>query len=486
MTVPIGQLLSDLAAADPDRLAVTCGPQTVTRAELDAWANRLARAYRDLGVRQGDFVTITLPNSVEFVAATYAVWKLGAVPQPVSHQLPHRERAAIIELAGSSLVVGAQPGEYGDRRCLPAGWTADPSLPDTPIVPAPVSPSWKAPTSGGSTGRPKLIVSRLSGDVDPLADPYRLGTGGVGLVPGPLYHNAPFVAAMQGAFLGNHVVILPRFDATAALEAIDRLRVTWVSLVPTMMLRMWRVVEPDPSRYDLSSLRTVVHGAAPCPEWLKEAWIGLVGAEQLIEVYGGSENQAGTMIDGRDWLAHRGSVGRPFTGEIRILGADGAECPPGEVGEIFMRPDGGAEVPYYYIGAEPRIVDGWESIGDLGRLDADGYLYLSDRRTDLIVAGGANVYPAEVEAALLEHPGVATCAVLGLPDEDLGQRVHALVQATAAVTADDLRAFLGERLVRYKIPRSFRFVDAPLRDEAGKVRRTALRDHEISLNGGTA
>jgi bile acid-coenzyme A ligase len=220
--------------------------------------------------------------------------------------------------------------------------------------------------------------------------------------------------------------------------------------------------------------------AAPCPAWLKEAWMELVGADRVWELYGGTEGQVVTIINGTDRLQHRGSVGRPSAGQIRILDIDGIVLPPGEVGEIFLRPPDGAPPSYRYVGAEAREVDGWESLGDMGFMDDDGYLYISDRRTDMILAGGANIYPAEVEAALMLHHAVESAVVIGLPDDDLGNRVHAVVHTTSPLTDGDLRAFLQERLVRYKIPRSFHFVDAPLRDDAGKVRRSAVRMAEIA------
>lgn len=468
--VPLGQILSDLARAAPERPLVTCGDQTVTRAELESRANRLARTYRRRGVREGDFVTVAVPNGIGFYAVMFALWKLGAVPQPISARLPERERAAIIALAAPRLVVTEE--------------AADPDLSDAYLEPR-VGPSWKAPTSGGSTGRPKLIVSGQPGEIEPAAFGTLLGQrdGGVQLVPGPLYHNAPFNFSMYGLFMGQHLVVLPRFEPVAALEAVQRHRVDWVSLVPTMMLRVLRELERG-GTWDLSSLEQVWHGAAPCPAWLKRAWFDLVGAENVYEMYGGTEGQMMTLINGVEWLAHPGSVGRPLWGQVRILSPDLAEVPVGELGEIFMRPDPGAAPTYRYVGAEARTAGDWESLGDLGRVDADGYLYLSDRRTDLILTGGANVYPAEVEAALTEHPAVRSCVVVGLPDEDLGQRVHALIQPAGELTEPELRDFLSSRLVRYKVPRTFRFTDRPLRDDAGKVRRGEIRDAEARLAAG--
>lgn len=480
MKVPAGQILTELAQAEPERPAVTCGEVTVTRAELESWANRLARVYEDKGVRCGDFVTITLPNSIEFYAATFAVWKLGAIPQPVSSRLPARELATIIELADPRLVVGAG-GLARDRGCIAGGFIPDASISDAPLSPARVSPAWKAPTSGGSTGRPKLIVSGNSGAVDPAIG---LASGmqadGVQLVAGPLYHNSPFTSSMFGLYLGNHLVVLPKFDPDAALDAIAKHRVDWVVVVPTMMLRILRQIEGGADA-DLSSLRQVWHMAAPCPAWLKEAWIDLVGPDRLMELYGGTESQALTCISGTEWLKHRGSVGRAVYGEMVILDDSGAELPRGQIGEIFMRTPTGEPPAYRYIGAEARRINGWESLGDLGWMDEDDYLYLSDRRTDLIISGGANIYPAEVEAVLLQHPQVESAVVVGLPDHDLGQQVHAVVQSSGHVTEAELCGYVAELLVRYKVPRSIRFTATPLRDEAGKVRRSAVRESEIEL-----
>ena len=493
MGKPIARILDDLAAADPAHPLVTCAGTTVTRMELSTRSNRLARAYEALGVMQGDMVTIALPNGIEFYAAAFAIWKLGATPQPVSHRLPAHERAALIELADAALVVGAPDGIHGDgihgdstyggRPQVPIGFEPDPSISDAPLEPVRVSPTWKALASGGSTGRPKLILDGADGAPDPAdrARAFRLKDNGVQLVAGPLYHNSPFTYSMWGAFIGCHLVVLERFDPVAALEAIEAHRVDWALFVPTMMLRILRVLEEQPGRYDLSSLETIWHLAAPCPPWVKEAWIDLVGPEKVMELYGSTEGTAGTVISGQEWLSHRGSVGRTVMGSIRILDPDGQELPAGEVGEIFMRRPEGAPPAYRYIGGEAVERDGWESVGDLGWFDEDGYLYISDRRTDLILSGGANIYPAEVEAALMEHPDIETCAVVGLPDEDMGQRVHAVVQATSDVDVDELRAFLADRLAHSKLPRSFRFVDDSLRDDAGKVRRSAVRDQEVAL-----
>jgi bile acid-coenzyme A ligase len=487
MPLPIGQVITALAQQAPAAPAVTCDNVTISRAVLDQDSNRLAHAYEALGVRPGDFVTVGLPNGVEFVKAVVAIWKLGAVPQPLSPRLPVVERRSIIDLANPSLLVGVDPADHPDRVCVPVGFEPPERAGDAPVEPYRVSPAWKATTSGGSTGTPKLIVDGTAGAVESAGvEAAGVRKDGVVLIPGPLYHNMPFSTSFSSLFHGNHVVLLSKFDAEAALRAIDRHRAEVVWLVPTMMLRMWRAMEAEPAAFGLGSLRALWHAAAPCPEWLKEAWIGRLGPDRIRESYAGTEMQAMTTITGSEWLAHRGSVGRVVLGEMKVAGEDGRALPPGAIGEIFMRRADGT-VSYRYVGAAARALDGgWESLGDVGWFDEDGYLYLSDRRSDLILAGGVNIYPAEVEAALCRHPLIESAIVVGLPDEDLGQRVHAVVHALGHISAEDLEEYLATCLVKYKIPRSFRFVGEPLRDDAGKARRLAIRDAEAALVNGQA
>jgi bile acid-coenzyme A ligase len=479
---PFGVAFARLAAAAPDWPAITHENRTVSRGELERRTNRLARAYARLGVGLDSFVTIALPNGIAFLEAAIAAWKLGATPQPISAHLPVAERRAILELAAPALVVGVDPSEAPGRPAVPAGFEPETTLAADPLPPA-VPASWKAPTSGGSTGRPKLIVATQPGTLESIAPLYRLTPKvdeGVGLVTGPFSHNAPFTTASAGLLMGVHQVVMTRFDAARALELIERYRVDWMYAVPTMMLRIWRLPEAERRARDLSSLVTVLHMAAPCPPWLKQAWIDWLGPDRIWELYAGTEAQAITLISGRAWLAHRGSVGRAVVGEIRVLDVDGHPSPPGEVGEVWMRRGEGAPPTYRYIGAEAKTRDGWESLGDMGWMDSEGYLYLTDRDTDMILVGGANVYPAEVEAALEEHPGVRGSCVIGLPDEDLGNVVHAIVQTDDAVGDAELLAHLRERLAPYKLPRSFEHVSKPLRDDAGKVRRSALRAARVS------
>jgi bile acid-coenzyme A ligase len=292
-----------------------------------------------------------------------------------------------------------------------------------------------------------------------------------------MYHSGPFGLSMYGLCVGNHVVLFPRFDAECTLSAVAEHRGTFMFVVPTMMLRMSRLGEDVRARHDLSSLEVLWHFAAPCPEWLKADWIDWLGGERVWELYGGTEMQAMTVIRGDEWLEHRGSVGRCLIGEMKVVDPDsGADLPAGAAGEIYLRRDAEGTPSYHYLGSDARTLPGhWESLGDIGMIDADGYVYLGDRRSDMILVGGENVYPAEVEGALMEHTHVLSAAVIGLPDEELGNRIHAIVQVTADVDDDELAAFLAERLVRYKLPRSFEYTAEPVRDDAGKVRRSALR-----------
>lgn len=478
---PIGTQLSRLAAEDPDAPAVTLGARTVTRGQLDSVTNRLARAYAELGVRQGDYVTIALPNSIEWVQAVVATWKLGAIPQPLSARLPDAEYSQLLDLRERALLVGrADP--RGRVRSVPGDF--DPGdLPDSPL-PEAVSPSLKSMASGGSTGRPKLIEAGGDGRFKGTVVAAMLGNlpGDTQLVSVPLSHNTGFSSAATALATGQHLVLMSRFDPESFLRLVAEHRVNYLATVPTIMQRLLPVYRAGD--YDLSSVRRWWHLAAPCPPSVKEAWIDILGPDVVWELYGGTELQALTFISGTEWLSRRGSVGRVVSGEMKVLDDDGGECPPGVVGEIYMRPRPGSLPTYRYIGStakvRPDARGDWDSLGDLGWFDSDGYLYLADRRVDMFTVGGRNVYPAEIENALSEHPAVLSCLVVGVPHEDLGQVPHALVHSATALDEHAVTAFVAERLADYKVPRSVEFVDTPLRDDAGKARRTAVRDEVIS------
>ncbi|GAA1675048.1 AMP-dependent synthetase [Mycolicibacterium murale] len=477
MTDTIPVQLAALSAADPDAPAVTCSGRTVSRGELDRSTNRLARAYAALGVGQGSYVTVAVANSIEWVQAVIACWKLGAVPQPLSPRLPDAEYAALLDLVPRALVVG-RPDPRGVVASVPAGLESSESEDALPEVESPV---WKAMASGGSTGRPKLIEAG-GGSRVPAAIGYPLGAepGDVNLVSVPLSHNTGFTTAVMGLLLGHHLVLMPRFEPAEFLRLVTEHRVTFLATVPTIMQRLLPVYRAAPSIYDLSSIRRFWHLAAPCPPAVKEAWIELVGPEAVWELYGGTELQALTFISGTQWLTHRGSVGVVVAGEMTVLDDDGRVCAPGEVGEIYMRPAPGSSPTYRYVGASAKSRDGWDSLGDLGYFDADGFLYLSDRRVDMFTVGGRNTYPAEIENALSAHPDVLSCLVVGVPHDDLGQVPYALVQPLGPLSAEELLSFVGSRLESHKVPRTIEFVDRPLRDDAGKARRSAVRDEILA------
>jgi bile acid-coenzyme A ligase len=486
--VPMPAALIAAARAQPDAPALTIDDVTLGRAELLALAVGYARALEGRGVSEGDIVSVLLPNSHDFIAATIGALMLAATPQPLSNRLAPAELEAILELTEPAVVVVEDDDSRGlDFPVLRIGEVerAEVGAAVPTSYTEATAPSWKAPTSGGSTGRPKVIVSASPAMVDPddegLRDLTRLPTDETIVVPGPLYHNGPFLFAMFGLLRRNHVVISTRFDPKRTLEQIERYRASYLYAVPTMMLRISRLPDEEREAIDVSSLATVMHTASACPSWLKEDWMERFGDEAICEIYGGTEQVANTVISGAEWRLHPGSVGRPVAGEFKIVGEDGAELPAEEIGEIYLRKDPQATPTYRYLGAEAKRIDGgWESLGDMGWLDAEGYLYLADKRSDLILRGGANIYPAEVEAAIEAHPRVLEAVVVGLPDEDLGQRVHAIVRTAGGLDFDELSAHLGERLSRYKIPTSCEFVSEPLREDSGKVRRALLRETPVA------
>ncbi|HZE49911.1 MAG TPA: AMP-binding protein [Jatrophihabitantaceae bacterium] len=461
--LPFGALVTALAAEQPDAAAVTCGTTSLTRGQLDRRTNQRARRYAGLGVGEGSLVVVQLPNSVELVESVVAVWKLGAVPLVLPPTMPAAERGPILELGSPALVVDTADPPPSDQS-------------DAPLA-AVASPYWRASTSGGSTGRPKLIYTNRRAVADPDERTLYLRRDGCIAIPGPLYHGAPFLFMTFGLMRGKHVVLLPKFDPEATLRACAEQRADYLLLVPTMMNRIWKLPPATRDGYDLAALEVMLHLGASCPPQLKRDWIEWLGPRRVHELYAGTEGQAMTWIRGDEWLRHPGSVGRPVGGaQMRALDEQGRELPPGEVGEIFMRAPDGSGPSYRYVGATARTHDGWESLGDLGWVDAEDYVHILDRRSDLILSGGANVYPAEVEAAIEAHPAVRAAVVIGRPDPDLGRRVHAIVESVpgAAIDEAELRRHLADRLVRYKTPRTFEFTNEPLRDEAGKVRRSAV------------
>ncbi|NQZ98089.1 MAG: AMP-binding protein [Myxococcales bacterium] len=485
--VSFGRRTRDLAAEKPDDIAIIFAPREgadreYSWATLERRALQIAGFLKARGVGQGDLVIVGLPNSPEHVFSTVAAWKLGACVLPLRADLPAWERERMIEVAEPKVTLGDWPEAPPDvvsSADLDAT-TDDPAeiLEDCVADPA------TAIASSGSTGTPKIILRPGRGEraVEDLKRPYdRDPAAGATteLIPAPLYHTNGFYLLHMALFAGDRVVLMERFDAARAADLIESHPIVALTMVPTMLLRMARL--PDFDTRDFSRIEAVVTGGASCPDWLARRWIERVGPQRFIFSYGSTEGVGITYISGDEWLEHPGSVGTGRDTEIRILDPQERELPTGEVGEIFMHKTDTDEPTYQYVGAAPakQTDDGFTSIGDMGWLDADGYLYVADRRVDMIISGGANVFPAEVEAALLEHPGVFDAVVIGLPDPDWGQRVHALVQpldAAAAPSVDVLRTHCRERLAAYKVPKAFEHVARLPRSDAGKLNRARLVD----------
>jgi bile acid-coenzyme A ligase len=473
-----------LAAEDPRRPALVFAArdgseQVLTRADLEARSNQTARLLASGGIQPGDMVAVALRNSPAHYVASLALWKLGACVLPLSPGLPEVAREQILQVARARAAIADWDSAHLSEADLverSTGFSTAP-LPDVIAQPG------KAIASGGSTGRSKVIVDPRPwvGVPGEFARAYAptcgMQPGQVQLVAAPLYHNVPFLRSHLGLFEQHTLVVMERFDADRAVDLIERYRVSFGFLVPTMMRRMLRVAGIQ--QRDFSSVQAFAHSAAPCPEWLKRAWLDLVSPEHLYETYGASEMEGMTWIRGDEWLLHPGSVGRPRGFDLRVMDEAGVECPPGQVGQIYMRDPNHAGPPFVYLGGPPPTAtsDGFLTAGDLGWVDAEGYLYLADRRVDLIISGGANIYAAEVEGVLARHPAVDDVAVIGLPDADLGKRVHAVIQPLdprAAPSEVDLSRFVREFLPPYKVPRSYEVVASLPRNEAGKIQRSAL------------
>lgn len=455
----ISALLDRHAAQQPHAPALTVDDRTWTYGELHARALRAASLLHERGLRAGEIAAFPMGNSIEQTALFFGTWRLGATPLPLPETIPEPELAAVLRAAGATLVVRDAQG-LEERP----PWGEPPRT----------ARLLKAQATGGSTGVPKVLLDKASSVIDLARDPMGYGLGNCLFLPGPTYHSGPMSHLTEGIARGLHVVFMRRFDAAGAVELIARHQPHFALFVPTMMHRIIQLPGAVREKAAMSSLKRVWHTAAPCPPWLKREWIEWLGGEVIWEIFGGSEGVAVTVIAGDEWLAHPGSVGRVVGGEIAILDERGQPVPAGTVGEIFMR--NATPNRMAYAGEVARRWRGeWESFGDLGRFDEDGYLYLSDRRQDTIISGGQNVYPAEVEAAILRYPGVLDAAVFGQDDDDLGEMVCALVAHAGELPDEaDLVRHLQEQLVRYKIPRRIGFTTHMLRNDAGKVRRSQL------------
>ncbi|MGD0882619.1 MAG: AMP-binding protein [Acidimicrobiales bacterium] len=486
--IPYGTRLTRLAEERGDTTAVTMVAEDGTEhdvgyQELEQRANQLARTFTAHGLGVGRPVAICLKNSVEHLLAGFAGWKVGAVVVPVRWDLPDWERDRLMTVLRPALVVDSDAGSLFEES---AGESSDP-LPDV------VSPRGWGVCSSGSTGMPKVIVQKGPALYEPSTactssvvtsygpmDPHQRV-----LCPAPIYHTNGFTA-FRVLLHGDPIVLMERFRAELALDLVERHRITGFIAATPMLQRMAQVADIDDR--DLSSLRWVHQGAAHLPQWLGQRWIDLVGAERFYMTYGSSEQIGIVVCRGDEWLARPGTVGRGMgETEVRIVGPDGDALAPGEVGGIFLRSPTGPLAMYVGDDVAPmeETPDGFHSVGDLGRMDQDGYLYMVDRRADMIVTGAANVYPAEVEAALSEHPGIVDVVVIGLRDPEWGRRVHAIVQpAEPSLEPASVIAYAKERLAPYKAPKSVEFVESIPRTEATKFNRAALVDEREGPEDG--
>ncbi|MDN6324706.1 MAG: AMP-binding protein [Corynebacterium sp.] len=448
MRQSIASIILDAGRDSPDSAAVIDHTGTLTREDLAHRALRLAHCLRSSGVRPDDTVTVSFPHrrDRETVIACCAVWIAGGRPLPLDPDLPGEQRRALLDLVAPAAALGPDPG--------------DPSGPGASPVPLPdaAASSWKAVATSGSTGRPKVVAASAPALMDP-DEPVAsfLPTGGVQLVSAPLFRSAPFTYAFRGLFTGHTLVIHDGVSPEEWLDSMARHRITWTMTSPAFLHRLTGLPRDVRDAADLSRLDTLVHIGAPCPPALKREVIGWLGPGRVVEVYAGSESNGLSVIDGHDWLGHPGSVGTGSGGtRFAVRSPDGRDLHTGETGVVWMHR--GEQASYRYIGASTRRdPDGWDTLGDLGYLDADGYLYLVDREADMVVRDGASVYPAQVEARALQHPGVQDAVAFGFPELH-GPRLGVVVQ-----TGSDPPEIAGA-------DRTWA-VDRPLRDAAGKTSR---------------
>jgi len=482
--IPFGTKLAQLAEQRRDDTALTIiardgTAHSMTFAELDGRANQWGRALAAAGADIGSLVVLAIPNSEHLVLAALGCWKIGAVPVPMRWDLPEWERSRVLEVIDPVVIVDEQTRHALNSRA------ADQS--DEPL-PALVSPNSNGICSSGSTGLPKVILSLAPAMWTPESSfPFLAAWAPTAqpqtiLVPGPMYHTNGF-SPLTYLLGGDRLIVLEKFDAATVVDVIERYRITNFTATPTMLARIAAL--PDIHQRDLSSVAWILQGAAVMPQALLRTWFGLLSPEQVVMAYGMTENLGLTALRGDEWLAHPGSVGRGFRDtEVRILDQQGLPVGPGELGEVYLRSPMSAG--YHYLGGAPLLPstpDGFRTAGDIGHLDADGYLYIADRRTDMIITGGANVFPAEVECALVEHDSIADVVVIGLADPKWGRRVHAVIQladSATPLTEQQVVAYAKTRLAAYKVPKTVEFVDEIPRTAATKVNRSAM----VEARGG--
>jgi long-chain acyl-CoA synthetase len=501
----------DHADAHPDQPALIMEPsgEVITFAEFEARANRLAHLFRARGLRRGDHVAYLLENHARYFELMAAAERTGVYYTCINSYLTPEEAAYIVDdcdakvfissVAKRETALGVAPLTPKVELFLMVDAEAEdgPFLPyDTVVGGQPAAPVDDEQLgaamlySSGTTGRPKGILRPLP-EVHP-SEPlpvmqfvtYMFGfrPGMTYLSPAPIYHSAPQASVAAALRLGATSVVMERFDPELFLSCVERHRVTHSQLVPTMFSRMLKLPDETRLRHDVSSLERIVHAAAPCPVPVKEAMIEWWGPI-ITEYYGATEANGFTFCDSHEWLAHRGTVGKAILGTVHILDDDGNECPTGVSGTVWF--EGATNFEYYNDPdktAENRDETGTMStVGDVGYLDDDGYLYLTDRKTYMIISGGVNIYPQECENLLITHPKVSDAAVIGVPNPDLGEEVKAVVQPMPGVQAGpelerELLAFCAEHLARFKCPRSIDFEPELPRLPTGKLYKRLLRD----------
>jgi long-chain acyl-CoA synthetase len=496
------------AETTPDKPAVIMGGsgETVTYRELDDRANQLAQLLWERGLRRGDSIAVCMENNAAYFPVVWAAQRSGLYYTAASSRLTAGELEYIVNDCGAQALVVSHELRDQAAALLPhmpavhtrlmVGGAMEGYEPYEEVVSA--QPATPIPErsegrdmlySSGTTGRPKGVKGALpegelgSGDtVQALGQLlYQYGPDMVYLSPAPMYHAAPLRFSRAVHRVGGTVVVMEHFDPVEYLALIEKHRATHTQVVPTMFVRLLKLPEDVRTRYDVSSLRVVIHAAAPCPVPVKEQMIEWWGPV-IYEYYAGTEGNGFVCCDSNEWMAHRGTVGRALAGIPHIVGEDGEELPPGESGTVYF--EGGAEFEYHNDPEKTkgsRNDRGWTTLGDVGYMDEDGYLYLTDRKAYMIISGGVNVYPQEAENVLVMHPKVVDAAVFGIPNEDFGEEVKAVVQPADGVTAGpDLAAELIEycraHLASYKCPRTVEFdVELP-RDPNGKLYKRRIRE----------
>lgn len=497
--------IADHARTAPDSPALIVDGDAVSYARLYGRSRQVGAALHDAGLRRGDGVALILPNRPEFFEITWGCQLSGLYYTAVNTHFTTDEVAYVIDDSDARAVFvdGSMP-ELADhirdvnRRvdihlmvgAGRPGWRTYEDALATAGPPPALSDGSEMLYSSGTTGRPKAVRRPLPEDGNgswaqavlemALTRKYGMGPSSVYLSPAPMYHAAGVNYTMAVNRVGAAAILMPRFDAETVLQLIETHRVTHAQFVPTMFVRMLKLPEHVRDKYDVSSLQCVIHAAAPCPVAVKHrmmSWFGPI----IHEYYGGTEGFAGTTIGPQEWLAHPGSVGIPMTA-VHVVGEDGNELPVGESGELYF--EGGPDFEYFKDPAKTAAVyndRGWRTLGDVGRVDEDGYLYLTDRSTFMIVSGGVNIYPQEVENLLVMHPKLVDAAVFGVPNDEFGEEVKAVVQPAVGVVGDsDLAAELIDycraHLATYKCPRTVDFDPELPRDPNGKLYKRRIRE----------